>query len=186
MNIELEKGWSVGLVVDDDGHLNVYVDHDDGSEIVEIDTGQGDGDGEQYATRFTTEATERANAVRFLALEADFYAVTGDDQELAYLRTSQGYRIVTPDEPEYAGRAVQQRLVLSENETCSFCGGSGATVEYTLEWPPQNPRTFDYGRLRVVKAYGAAHEPCLGAVREHGWPLPEDVLNDLRNLLTDG
>ena len=56
---DLEYGWRVSFMVDDDGHLNIYVENHDNSDIIEIETGQGDGkNGEQYALRFTTEQIE--------------------------------------------------------------------------------------------------------------------------------
>jgi hypothetical protein len=60
--IELSNGWNVCAIVDDDGHLNVYIANSEGtSDIIEIETGQGDGEnGEQYALRFTTEDIESA------------------------------------------------------------------------------------------------------------------------------
>ncbi len=61
----LDYGWQVSLVVDDDGHLNLYVNNFDSSAILEVDTGQGDGSpGEQLAIRLTTESIEeRYNGV---------------------------------------------------------------------------------------------------------------------------
>lgn len=47
-------------IVDDDGHLNVYIERDDLTEsVVEIESGQGDGIGEQLALRFTTREIEQ-------------------------------------------------------------------------------------------------------------------------------
>jgi hypothetical protein len=53
------KDWDVTLIVDEDGHLNVYVLNNNSEEVTEIETGQGDGvDGEQLALRFTTPKIE--------------------------------------------------------------------------------------------------------------------------------
>lgn len=62
--LELTWGWEVEAVVDDDGHLNIYIEHtgakDSGESIEQIETTQGSGkDGEQYALRFTTDWVER-------------------------------------------------------------------------------------------------------------------------------
>jgi len=51
-------GWSVELLVDDDGHLNVYIENDNDSTVNEVWTGQGDGQDEQMALRFTTPTIE--------------------------------------------------------------------------------------------------------------------------------
>jgi len=52
-------GWVLSWLVDDDGHLNLYITNTDGSPIHEIETGQGDGEaGGQLALRFTTEQIE--------------------------------------------------------------------------------------------------------------------------------
>ena len=52
--------WKVSGIVDNDGHLNLYIISGDGSDIYEIETTQGDGkDGEQLALRFTTEKIEQ-------------------------------------------------------------------------------------------------------------------------------
>jgi hypothetical protein len=50
--------WNVCSCVDDDGHLNVYVTNAECDTIGEIETGQGNGEGEQYATRYTTDRIE--------------------------------------------------------------------------------------------------------------------------------
>jgi len=53
-------GWNVEIIVDDDGHLNIYVENDDKTTIHQVDSDQGDGiNGEQYAIRMTTEQLER-------------------------------------------------------------------------------------------------------------------------------
>ena len=52
-------GWDVNIQVDSDGHLNIYITNKDKTDIVECDTGQGDGcDGEQLALRFSTNRIE--------------------------------------------------------------------------------------------------------------------------------
>ena len=59
MSRSLTYGWNVELLVDDDGHLNVYIENDHDSTINEVWTGQGDGQqGEQMALRFTTPTIE--------------------------------------------------------------------------------------------------------------------------------
>ena len=54
----LPDGWKVELLVDDDGHLNVYIENVFSDLIEEIETGQGNGIGEQKALRFTTTDIE--------------------------------------------------------------------------------------------------------------------------------
>ena len=50
------EGWTVNVLIDDDNHLNIYIENEDGTNINQIETGQGDGDdGDQLATRFTTD-----------------------------------------------------------------------------------------------------------------------------------
>ena len=53
-----EGDWDVTVAVDDDGHLNVYVTNWKSSEVFEVETGQGDGEGEQLAFRVTTREIE--------------------------------------------------------------------------------------------------------------------------------
>jgi len=55
--------WHVQVVVDNDGHLNIYIENEDGTEIKEVETTQGDG--ESLALRFTTRGLEE----RYLASE---------------------------------------------------------------------------------------------------------------------
>ena len=58
-NMSLIFGWDVNIQVDSDGHLNIYITNKDKTDIVECDTGQGDGcDGEQLALRFSTNRIE--------------------------------------------------------------------------------------------------------------------------------
>ena len=55
----LTGGWTVHLYVDNDNHLNVYILNSDSDIIHQIETGQGDGENEQFALRFTTEEIEQ-------------------------------------------------------------------------------------------------------------------------------
>jgi hypothetical protein len=58
--VELENGWTVDPVIDDDGHLNIYINNNDMTDISDVESGQGDGtNGEQLALRFTTARIER-------------------------------------------------------------------------------------------------------------------------------
>lgn len=58
---QLPNGWLVDLLVDDDGHLNVFVKNKDGTTVNEVETGQGDGkNGEPLAFRATTERIENS------------------------------------------------------------------------------------------------------------------------------
>lgn len=51
--------WEVDIIEDTDGHLNIYIENIRKSDIIQIDTGQGDGiNGEQLALRFTTKELE--------------------------------------------------------------------------------------------------------------------------------
>jgi hypothetical protein len=55
MNI---NDWIVELVVDSDGHLNVYINHKDKSPVIQCDIeGMAEND-EQWAERFTTVGIE--------------------------------------------------------------------------------------------------------------------------------
>ena len=59
--ITLTGGWKVQALVDDDGHLNIFVSNDDRTDIVECETGQGDGlNGEALASRYSTKGIEEA------------------------------------------------------------------------------------------------------------------------------
>jgi hypothetical protein len=52
------QGWSVELQADDDGHLSVYIDHEDKSGVINCETdGMSDND-QQWAERFTTVRIE--------------------------------------------------------------------------------------------------------------------------------
>jgi hypothetical protein len=53
------ENWRISILVDDDHHLNVYIDNEDSDTISTIETGQGDGVGEQLALRFTTPEIEQ-------------------------------------------------------------------------------------------------------------------------------
>ena len=57
MNASIEP-WNVKAVVDSDGHLNLYITNTESRLVNEIETGQGDGDGEPFALRFTTPLIE--------------------------------------------------------------------------------------------------------------------------------
>jgi hypothetical protein len=58
--IQLKDGWEVSLLVDDDGHLNIFVESQHG-DMEEIETGQGNGlDGEQLAFRVASIALEKS------------------------------------------------------------------------------------------------------------------------------
>ena len=51
--------WDVEVLVDDDGHLNIYITNADNSTIFDVGSGQGDGmDGDQLALRLTTDYIE--------------------------------------------------------------------------------------------------------------------------------
>lgn len=68
--VAVKPNWDVVTVVDDDGHLNVYITTDDPNGVInQIDTGQGDGDGEQLALRFTTAKLETDYQHTVLPLE---------------------------------------------------------------------------------------------------------------------
>lgn len=58
---EFDSGWTVEALVDDDGHLNIWVKHADGTTIHDTDADLGDGvDGEDLGFRFTTSGIEDA------------------------------------------------------------------------------------------------------------------------------
>ena len=57
MNANIEP-WNVKAMVDSDGHLNLYITNTESRLVNEIETGQGDGDGEPFALRFTTPLIE--------------------------------------------------------------------------------------------------------------------------------
>jgi len=60
--IEIE-GWEVNVLVDEDGHLNIDVRHDDRTDV--IDTGESPGAGEDEGAlgfRLTTEGIEGAHS----------------------------------------------------------------------------------------------------------------------------
>ena len=58
MKTQLDYGWNIHTVVDPDGHLNIYITNVDNSRVIEIESGQGNGEGEQLALRFTTQQIE--------------------------------------------------------------------------------------------------------------------------------
>ena len=53
-------GWKVDLVVDDDGHLGVFIGHKDGTEVIpcDADTTNSCNDSE-WGERFTTVKIEK-------------------------------------------------------------------------------------------------------------------------------
>lgn len=55
LNIE---GWHLEALVDDDGHLNVAIKHDDKTEVSQCDVDFSADEGE-WTDRFTTEAIEK-------------------------------------------------------------------------------------------------------------------------------
>jgi len=57
MNASIET-WNIKAAVDSDGHLNLYITNTESRIVNEIATAQGDGDGEQFAIRFTTPLIE--------------------------------------------------------------------------------------------------------------------------------
>lgn len=52
------EDWIINICIDDDNHLNIYLENAYNESINQIDTGQGDGDSEQLALRFTTPTIE--------------------------------------------------------------------------------------------------------------------------------
>lgn len=52
--------WNIEALEDEDGHLNVYLKHADGSQIVA--TNSLIGNGKEWAERFTTEIIEKEYA----------------------------------------------------------------------------------------------------------------------------
>ncbi len=54
--IEID-GWNVAALVDDDGHLEVFVDNKDGSQVFALDADIGN-DGSVFGERFTTQCIE--------------------------------------------------------------------------------------------------------------------------------
>ena len=51
--------WDLCVLTDTDGHLNIYITNLECDVVTEIETGQGDGVGEQLALRFTTDKIEK-------------------------------------------------------------------------------------------------------------------------------
>jgi len=49
--------YNIDLLVDDDGHLNVWIESADGSALLDVDTSQDNHD--QRAMRFSTESIEK-------------------------------------------------------------------------------------------------------------------------------
>ena len=51
--------WVVELIVDSDGHLNVYIDHKDKSGVIHCEVDGMTDSEEQWADRFTTVRIEK-------------------------------------------------------------------------------------------------------------------------------
>lgn len=51
------KDWQIQASVDDDGHLNLFVSHEDGSEILELNHDFGLDD-DEWGERFSTKTIE--------------------------------------------------------------------------------------------------------------------------------
>ena len=66
MDVLNAKGWVVKALVDDDGHLTVWVSHNDGTDVREIENGDPDG----YQIRLTTKGIEDAFQSEFNWTEA--------------------------------------------------------------------------------------------------------------------
>lgn len=57
INIEPEQsGWKLDTVVDNDGHLNIYVSHKDGTDV--MDVGEDIGSCDEWGCRLTTRKIE--------------------------------------------------------------------------------------------------------------------------------
>ena len=52
------QGWSVELQADDDGHLGVYIDHEDKSGVINCEVDDIADNDLQWAERFTTVRIE--------------------------------------------------------------------------------------------------------------------------------
>lgn len=89
--LKSNQEWKVAHVVDEDGHLNVYITKGKKDNIITISTGQGDGDnGEQYALRFTTTN-----------IEAPVYDGTNEDECEEYFEEE--------DDADAEARAMEER-----------------------------------------------------------------------------
>jgi len=66
----IRQNWKIEVITDDDNHLNIYIENmDESNTVLEIDTGQGSGRGEQLALRFTTPEIEKAYVAYLKATE---------------------------------------------------------------------------------------------------------------------
>ena len=52
------QGWNVELQADDDGHLSVYIDHEDKSGVINCEVDDMSDNNLQWAERFTTVRIE--------------------------------------------------------------------------------------------------------------------------------
>jgi hypothetical protein len=52
------QGWNVELQTDDDGHLSLYIDHDDKSRVINCEVDDMSDNYLQWAERFTTVRIE--------------------------------------------------------------------------------------------------------------------------------
>ncbi len=56
MNITAQSDWSVQVLADSDGHLNIYVTHSKSEKLCDV---EGDHSGDELHYRITTEEIER-------------------------------------------------------------------------------------------------------------------------------
>ena len=57
--VDLINGWSAVMNVDQDGHLNIFITNQDGTDITECETGYNDGEDGELGLRYTTDDIER-------------------------------------------------------------------------------------------------------------------------------
>ena len=57
--VDLIDGWSAVMDVDQDGHLNIFITNEDGSDISECETGYSDGENGELGLRYTTDNIEK-------------------------------------------------------------------------------------------------------------------------------
>jgi hypothetical protein len=57
--VDLKNGWSVVMDVDQDGHLNIFITNEDGSDISECETEYSDGEDGELGLRYTTDNIEK-------------------------------------------------------------------------------------------------------------------------------
>jgi hypothetical protein len=55
----LNGQWEITSLLDEDGHLNLYISHADGSEVVDV--GEDIGKSDEFGIRLTTEDIEAAH-----------------------------------------------------------------------------------------------------------------------------